>query len=411
MNLKDTPQQARLRQEIRAWIAAAVPTELLGQQEWLAMPLTTSTLADELAGRPEYEPLLDALDGQGWLAPAWPREHGGAAFSAEEQFVFDEEWLRAGLPPFRTDGLEKVGPTLIALGTPEQQARFLEPTRRRRIVWAQGYSEPGAGSDLASLALRAEPKPGGYRLNGQKAWTSNAHRADWLYVLARTDPAARPRHAGISLFLADARSAGITVRPIVAIDGYHHLNQTLFENVFVPEAQLVGGLNQGWKAANFLLGYERFSHPSAMPVYHDHALAALKRDARAMPGEGGPDGTGGSRWDDPGLQRSVARLEMDTDCLRYARYRAQTRFVRRGEPGPESSIFKLYGGALMQRIVETHHELTGPRGMAWDAQPFGPESQQLARRSARVRAYSISGGTQQIQRNVIAQRILGLPGQ
>jgi len=399
-----SPAGEAFRREVRAWLAREIPDHLKGRRDNLAMPLRHSTLADLLARAPQWRPVLDALERRGWLAPAWPREHGGAGFDAEQLFAFDAEWLAAGLPPLGSDGLDKVGPTLIAAGTPAQQRRFLDPTRRREIVWAQGYSEPGAGSDLAHLTLRADRVPGGFRLTGRKTWTSNAHLADWLYVLGRTDAAARPAHAGISLFLVDARSPGLSIRPIIGIDGYHHLNETTFEEVFVPEAQVVGGLNEGWRVANILLGHERFTHPSVNPVYHDHALGELKRFARSA----------GERatlpWDDAGLRRTIAALEADIDDLRTARRRAQVHFIRTGRPGPETSIFKLWGGALMQRIIEAHHALVGPAGLAWEAEPFGEAARDLARRSTRVRAYSISGGTREVQRNIVARRVLGLPG-
>ena len=395
MNINDSPREAELRAELRDWIASEVPASLKGRRHTL--------LADEVPRREEWQPLLNALERKGWLAPAWPRQHGGAGFGVGEMIVFNEEWIHAGLPNYRSDGLDKIGPTIIETGSPEQQARFLEPTRRREIIWAQGYSEPGAGSDLASLALRADRVEGGFSLTGSKIWTSNGHHADWLYVLARTDPDAKPRHAGISMMILDAKTPGVVLTPIIAIDGFHEFNQTFFDGAFVPEAQVVGPLNDGWRVSNILLGYERFSHPAGNPQYHEAAMAQLKRDARELPRGNG------TVWDDKGLQRKVAQLEMEIDCLRAIRYRAQTQISQAGRPGPEASIFKFHGGELMQRIIELHQHVVGSAAAVWEAEPFGQHLRDLARKDAKARSYTIAGGTKEIQRNIVAKRILGMP--
>ena len=395
MNVNDSPEEAALREELRAWIAAEVPAGLKGRKQNL--------LADEALSREDWQPLLDALERKGWLAPAWPVEHGGAGFGVGKMIVFNEEWIRAGLPLFRSDGLDKIGPTIIAAGTEAQQARFLEPTRKREIVWAQGYSEPDAGSDLASLSLKAEQVDGGYLLNGQKIWTSNAHNADWMYVLARTDRNAKPRHAGISMMIFDAKDPGFSISPIMTIDGFHHFNQTFYDDIFVPDDQVVGGVNQGWKVSNILLGHERFSHPACNPMYHEYAINELKQLAREAPSGNGVV------WDDPRVRRRVVELEMDTDCLRYLRYRAQTQIARTGAPGPEASIFKFLGGELLQRIIEVHQDVAGPMGVSWEEAPFGQPLRDLTRRSARSRGYTIAGGTKEIQRNIVAKRVLNLP--
>ncbi len=395
MNINDSPEEAALRGEMREWIAADVPASLKGRKQNL--------LAGQSPTREEWRPLLDALERKGWLAPAWPVEHGGAGFEVGRMIVFNEEWIRAGLPLFRSDGLDKIGPTIIAAGTEQQQARFLEPTRRREIVWAQGYSEPDAGSDLASLALRAEPTEGGFLLNGQKIWTSNAHNADWMYVLARTDKEAKPRHAGISLIVFDASDPGFTITPITTIDGFHHFNQTFYDDIFVPEDQVVGEVNGGWRVANILLGHERFSHPACNPMYHEYALAELKKLARETARGGG------TSLQERRLRRRVTELEMDTDCLRSLRYLAQTKIAKTGTPGPEASIFKFFGAELLQNIVDLHQDTAGPLGVSWENEPFGEGFRDLARRSALLRGDTIAGGTKEIQLNIVAKRVLGLP--
>ncbi len=395
MNINDSPEEATLRVEMREWIAADVPGSLKGRKQNL--------LADDVLTRDEWQPLLDALERKGWLAPAWPVERGGAGFDVGRMIVFNEEWIRAGLPQFRSDGLDKVGPTIMAAGTEQQMARFLEPTRRREIIWAQGYSEPDAGSDLASLALRADPAEGGFVLNGQKIWTSNAHNADWMYVLARTDQKAKPRHAGISLIVFDATDPGFTITPITTIDGVHHFNQTFYDDIFVPADQVVGEVNGGWRVANILLGHERFSHPACNPMYHEYAIAELKQLARQTTRG---DGTA---LQEQRLRHRVAELEMDTDCLRYLRYRAQTKIAMTGTPGPEASIFKFFGAELLQNIIDLHQDAAGPFGISWENEPFGEGFRDLARRSARLRGDTIAGGTKEIQRNIVAKRVLGLP--
>jgi alkylation response protein AidB-like acyl-CoA dehydrogenase len=395
MNINDSADEAALRGEMREWIAHDVPAALKGRKQNL--------ISGEAPTREEWQPLLDALERKGWLAPAWPVECGGAGFDVGRMIVFNEEWIRAGLPMFRSDGLDKIGPTIIAAGSEAQKARFLEPTRKREIIWAQGYSEPDAGSDLASLSLRADKAEGGYRLNGQKIWTSNAHNADWMYVLARTDKNAQPRHAGISMMVFDAKDPGFTITPIVTIDGFHHFNQTFYDDVFVADDQVIGPVNDGWRVSNILLGHERFSHPASNPMYHEYALRELKQHAREAPWGGG------AVWDDARVRRRVVELEMDLDCMRYLRYRAQTQIAKSGAPGPEASIFKFYGGDLMQRILDTHQDVAGPPGVSWEDAPFGKPMRDLARRVGRSRADTIAGGTKEIQRNIVAKRVLNLP--
>ncbi|MBI4084096.1 MAG: acyl-CoA dehydrogenase family protein [Candidatus Lambdaproteobacteria bacterium] len=396
MNVNDSPEQAGLRADMRAWIREEVPASLKDRPQ--------SLLADESLTKEEWKPLLDVLAKRGLLAPAWPKPYGGAGFDVGQMIVFNEEWIRGGLPMFRSDGIDKIGPTIIAAGSEEQKQRFLPRILTREIIFAQGYSEPGAGSDLASLSTRADRSEGGFLVNGQKIWTSGAHLADWMYVLARTDQNARPKQKGISLLIFDARnSKGFTISPIVSIDGFHHFNQTFYDNLFIPENQVIGGVNNGWRVANILLGHERFSHPAGNPQFHEWALGQLKKTARELPaGEG-------TVWDDPGLRRKIVQLEMDVDCLRYIRYRTQTQIAKTGNPGHESSIFKFYGGELLQAIIEAHAEVAGPGSVNWEAEPFGEDYRALARRAMRCRGYTIAGGTAEVQRNIVAKRVLQLP--
>jgi alkylation response protein AidB-like acyl-CoA dehydrogenase len=271
------------------------------------------------------------------------------------------------------------------------------------MLWAQGYSEPQAGTDLASLGLKAEIVPDGFILNGQKIWTSKAHEADWLFVLARTDPKPRKKQDGISFLLIKLDAPGIDVRPIRTMDGFTHFCETFFENVKVPKENLVGELHKGWEVAKALLGHERFTHPTANPHLHLNAIENIKSDARRI--EEGD----GVVWDNPVIRRKIAALEMDVDCLKYTRYRALTKVEKGEAPGPETQIFKLFGAELMQRIVEAHQEVAGPLGIPWDDTDLGNGPGEVARHGTNIRAATIRGGTSEVQRNVVSKRVLGLP--
>jgi len=396
MNLRETAEYAAFRAEVREWIATTVPDSIKGWR--LGIVTGPGPTPAEIA------PLEAALAQKGWLAPAWPPEWGGAGFDTLRMVILDEEMIRAGIPPYRNlNGINMVGPVLMRWGTEAQKRRFLPGTLRREILWSQGYSEPGAGSDLASLSLRAEPVEGGWRLNGQKIWNSRAHFADWIFLLARTDPAAKPRQAGISFFLVERRSPGITIRPIITTDGFHHFNQTFFEDVFVPAENLVGEVNQGWTVAKALLGYERFTLHFANPVVIADAIGHVKEAARETPAGAG------TAWDDAGLRREVVQLEMDADAMRATRLRYLSRLTRGEAPGPETMIFKLYGGELLQRVIDLHQRVLGAEGTLWDGAPFPPETVEVGKHAAHIRHLTIGGGTSEIHRNIIAKRLLHLP--
>ena len=318
--------------------------------------------------------------------------------------IFHEECAKAGLPDRHTTGLDMLGPILIAYGTDAQRKRFLGPILNSEMTWAQGYSEPGAGSDLASLQLRAEVTGEGFVLNGQKIWTSKAHTADWIFLLARTNPKPERKQEGISFLLADLKTPGIEVRPIVTMDGFTHFCETFFNDVKVPRENLVGELHQGWSVAKALLGHERFTHPTANPLLIRKALDNLKSRARVTP-EGN-----GVVWDNSGLRGRVAALEIDIESMLHTRYRALTRIEKGGAPGPETQLFKLFGAELMQRIVELQQEVEGPEGIVWDHTGQGDGDGETARHATNIRAASLRGGTTEVQRNVIAKRVLGLPG-
>ena len=396
MNINETPEQAAFRAEVRGWIETSVPPQLKGLRQGIVQ--------GPGLGRDALEPMEAALAEKGWQAPHWPEEHGGAGFDIPQLVIFHEECAKAGLPDRHTTGLDMLGPILIAYGTDAQRKRFLGPILNSKMTWAQGYSEPDAGSDLASLQLRAEVTGEGFVLNGQKIWTSKAHKADWIFLLARTDPKPNRKQEGISFLLADLKTPGIEVRPIATMDGFTHFCETFFNDVKVPRENLVGELHQGWSVAKALLGHERFTHPTANPLLIRKSLDNLKSSARDT-----PDGSG-VLWDNPDLRGRVAALEIDIESMLHTRYRALTRIEMGGEPGPETQLFKLFGAELMQRIVELQQEVEGPAGIVWDQTGQGDAEGETARHATNIRAASLRGGTTEVQRNVIAKRVLGLPG-
>ena len=395
MELKESEALGTFRADVRKWIDESVPPHLKGLRQGIAQG---PGLAEE-----EMAPLVRALAAKGWLAPDIPKEWGGAGFDFMQSVIFREECSRAGLPPRYVFGLEMLAPVLQKFGTEEQKKRFLLPTVRGEIKWAQGYSEPGAGSDLASLGLRADVTDEGFVLNGQKIWTSQAHHADWTFMLARTDPKATKKQDGISFLLAKLDSPGITVRPITTIDGFSHFCEVFFENARVPRDQLVGQLHKGWTVAKALLGHERFGHPTANAFIMFRAIENVKASARKV------KVGSATLWDDRNLRRRVATLEMDAEVLQATRARFLS-MVHDGEPpGPESMIFKLFGAELIQCIVELHQEVLGPEGVTWGPEPFGLEVGEVAIHAANIRAATIRGGTSEVHRNIVADRILGLP--
>lgn len=395
MDINETPELARFRAEVREWVKIRVPAHLKGLRQSIVQGPGLS---------PEHlEPLEQALAEKGWQAPHWPKEHGGAGFDIPRLVIFHEEWAKARLPDRHTTGLDMLGPILIRYGTPQQQERFLNPILHNEVVWAQGYSEPAAGSDLANVQLRADPVEEGFVLNGQKIWTSKAHRADWIFLLARSDAKAPRKQEGISFLLVHLKTPGITVRPIVTMDDFTHFCETFFDDVLVPRENLVGALHRGWEIAKALLGHERFTHPTANPLLVRNAIDNLKAAARqAQQGNG-------VAWDDTALKREVAALEMGVDGLLHTRYRSLTRIEQGEAPGPETMLFKLYGAELMQRIVELHQQVAGLQGTVWDDTPLATGPGETARHAANIRAATIRGGTSEVQRNIIAKRVLGLP--
>jgi alkylation response protein AidB-like acyl-CoA dehydrogenase len=394
MDFHESADLQAFRSALRRWLEANLPPDLCvddAQDERVAPDRET------FERRRAWQSTMSAA---GWVGIAWPREYGGRGASLMEQIIFTEECFRARAPVLPGySGINMAGPTLIEWGTDEQKRRFLPRILNAEDIWCQGFSEPGAGSDLAGLATRAEDRGDYFLVNGQKVWTSGAQYADWIYLLVRTDRDA-PRHRGISFLLVDMRTPGITVRPLVLMNGHQHFNEVFFVDVRVPRANLVGRLNEGWQVAMTTLMYERKAGGGAG---HGEQLGRLAQLARQVRREGRPAA------DDPRIRQQFAQLLIESTALRYTRWRNITRQLRGEPPGPEGSILKLFGSELGVRIGDFAGELLGPRVLVNRALDGVPDNPRWYNRVLSARQYTIAGGTSEIQRNIIGERVLGLP--
>jgi alkylation response protein AidB-like acyl-CoA dehydrogenase len=390
MDVDDTPAEAAAREEARAWLRTVARPRGEGDGDWRAFRARTDEEdADQLArGKAWQRTKCDA----GWAAIHWPVEYGGQGRSAIEAGVFSEEESR-----FDTTGnmfmigIDMVGPTLIAHGTPEQKARFLPPMLRGDEVWCQLFSEPGSGSDLASLSTRAERDGDEWVIDGQKVWTSSAHTADFGICLARTDPDA-PKHKGISYFLVDMHAPGVTVRPLRQIDGAIHFNEVFLDGVRVPADRLVGELHDGWRVANTTLSAERTAIGSGGRVGTREIVELARRVGR----------TG-----DPVLRQEIARLHAREMVQRWTVYRVRTAVAKGVPPGPEAAILKLLNSHQVEHVGAVLMSILGPSGTLWHDDAIDDGFWQdmfLMQWSSRI-----GGGTEEIQRNILGERVLGLP--
>ncbi|WP_458763750.1 acyl-CoA dehydrogenase family protein [Cupriavidus basilensis] len=397
MDLRFTAAEQGFREEVRAFVQDKLPADICDK-----------VLGHRRLGKDDYVRWHRILHAHGWGAPAWPQQFGGTGWTAMQRLIFEIETFRAGAPRLLSFGLTMIAPVLMKYGSPEQQARFLPRIPGMEDFWCQGYSEPGSGSDLASLKTRAERRGDRYIVNGQKIWTTMAQYADWIFCLVRTDPQAKQQE-GISMLLIDMKSPGITVRPIVTLDGSHDVNETWFENVEVPVANLVGEENRGWTYAKYLLGHER---TGIAGIGHCHReLRQLKHYAAQA-----TDGAGRPISEDVRMRDKIARLEMDLMALEMLLLRAITQDGGRG-PGPEASIIKIRGSELQQDIAMLQMEVAGPH--AWPYAPqwldagtvqpvSGPDwAAPAASTYFDMRKTTIYGGATEVQKNIIAKMILG----
>lgn len=388
MDLSFSPAEEAFRGELRAWLAANAP----------AMPEEFPTLADEVAFLRAWQKRL--CEG-GWVGIHWPRAYGGRGATVLENYIFQEEMAAARAPEIiNRIGLNLVGPTLIAHGTEEQKQQFLPRIMPAEDIWCQLFSEPGAGSDLTALRTRADAVEGGWRVSGQKVWTSYAQFARWGILLARTDPAA-PKAKGISYFICDMSAPGVTVRPLKQMTGSEEFNEVFLEDVFIPRAHLVGRENEGWSIANTTLAHERGTAPRQL-VIHRMLLQDLMRLAREGVG-------GGPQVADPLMRQEIARHFIDVEISRLNNWRTLTRIQRRQPLGAESSFVKLFWSEMSHRMHETAMRLLGPFGLCWVPGPRAVGGGRLTRSWLYYRSSTIFAGTSEIQRNILAERVLGLP--
>lgn len=379
---RDSPAEADFRTEVRAWLEANLPVPLRGR-----------------ATRPppaELMPWYRALSHKGWIAPHWPKQYGGMGATLNEQIIMTEELARVGAPQLPAQGLNHIGPILMEFAAAAQKARHLPPIIAGTVIWAQGYSEPGAGSDLASLATRATLEGDHFVVSGQKIWTTWAHHSDWMFALVRTDAQAQPRHAGISFLLIDLHSPGIRIRPITTIAGDDEFSEVFFDDVIVPAENLVGKLNDGWRIANALLGHERLA--TSNPQYALMALERIKTMARAS-----------GVIAEPAFQDRLAAASINVTALSALFSHAVELTNQQQSPGPESSIIKIFGSELLQMLNELLIEAAGGHAPATDPVMTAFGDVDVSTSYFQSRRVTIYGGSSEIQRNVVARRVLNLP--
>ena len=398
MDLNFTPEENAFREEVRAFIAQKLPGDV-----------KRKVLEHRRLQKNDVCRWHKALYERGWIAPNWPVEHGGAGWNAVQRHIFDEEAAAEGAPRLSPFGLNMIGPVLIAFGTEQQKRRYLPPILSGEQWWCQGYSEPGSGSDLASLKTRAERRGDAYLVNGQKTWNTHGQWADMIFCLVRTSSTGK-KQEGISVLLIDMRSPGVEVRPIVTLDGEHEVNEIWLQDVEVPAENLVGEEGRGWTIAKFLLSHERTGIAG---------VGASKRELKYLKYLASQERAGGRPLiEDPVFRDRVAQLEIDLMALEMTVLRVASAEREGKAPGPEASILKIRGTEIQQALTELQMEAVGPYAlphlpMAWGDRWIGPSvgpeyAAPLAARYFNYRKVTIYGGTNEIQRNIIAQQVLGL---
>jgi len=388
MDLAFTPAEERFRNELRAWLAANAPgPEPAELDAWVAY------------GKAWQRKLYEA----GWCGIHWPAEYGGRGASLIEQVIFQEEMARARTPLLiNLAGLTMGGPVLIAHGTDEQKRRHLKKILAAEEIWCQGFSEPNAGSDLASLKTRAVLDGDEFVVNGQKVWTSFARYADWCMLLVRTDPDA-PKHKGITFLLVDMHSPGVTVRPLKQISGEEDFNEVFFEDVRVPRANVVGAINRGWDITITCLMHERQTLTFSRQLQSTVALNDLLKSCRGRQLNGRPVCA------DPILRQRLAAAYVESSAMRYTALRNLTKALRGHVPGPEGSIEKLFWSEMYQRMLEGALETLGPYAQLAEGCERAVDAGIWPHLFLYSRGRTIAAGSSEIQRNIIAERVLGLP--
>lgn len=398
MDIHFTPEELAFRDEVRAFLSNKLPADI-----------STKVRLGKHLGKADHQRWQRLLNEQGWYATHWPEEFGGTGWSVVQKHIFEEECAAFGAPRTIPFGVNMVAPVIIKFGTPEQQAHFLPRILDGTDWWCQGYSEPGAGSDLASLKTRAVRDGDHYIVNGQKTWTTLGQHADWIFCLVRTDPEAQQQR-GISFLLVDMKTPGITVRPIITLDGDHEVNEVFFDNVKVPARNLVGRENEGWTCAKYLLTYERTG--LAGIGASKAVLAHLKRVAGRELCDGKP------LLEDPLFRAQVAEVEMQLMAIEMSTLRILAAAREGGVPGAESSILKVKGTEIRQAVSHLLRKVLGPYALPFIEDEFdldkgveplhadyatAPASQYF-----NLRKLSIFGGSNEIQKNIVSKMILEL---
>jgi alkylation response protein AidB-like acyl-CoA dehydrogenase len=392
MDLSFTPEQEAFRRQVRTWIRANLPV-----RERDAQPLEQGDPKRIQAMKEWQRKLYDA----GYVAMGWPKEYGGHGADVVQQTIVNEELVLARAPGLiGMMGIQMVGPTLMRFGTEEHKRRYLPRILTAEEIWCQGYSEPGSGSDLASLKTRAELVGDEFVVNGQKVWTSNAQYADWMFCLVRTDPAA-PKHKGISYILIDMQSPGITVRPLIQMTGDPGFNEVFFEDVRVPRANLVGELNAGWQVANTTLAHER--NMLGATTRTQQMFNGLLRLAQSRERYGRPAA------DDPVIRQRLAELMIRVEAMKYHAFRQLTDTLKKRPPGIGASVNKLVSTELNHDIAALALEIMGSYGLLARHARHALDRGSWPIEFMFTLGLVIGGGTSQIQKNIISERGLGLP--
>jgi alkylation response protein AidB-like acyl-CoA dehydrogenase len=387
MDLTLSPSEEAFRDEFRTWIEKHHP----GQ------PPEDEHYAFDWRRKWQRQ-----LHEGGWAGISWPKEYGGRGATLIEQAIFSEEMVRANVPaPANVLGLVMGGPVVIHHGTEEQKQRYLEPILSAEEIWCQGFSEPEAGSDLASLKTRAVKRNGGWVVSGQKVWTTLAHVAKWCMLVARTDPDA-PKHQGLTYFLMDMEQDGVEVKPLVQITGESEFNEIFMDEAYIPDENVVGGVGNGWGVAITTLMNERaglaFAAQAALKTHINDAIKLAKSVSH----------NGRTAAEDPVIRDRLAQLFIESEIFRVTNYRGLTKIMKNGVPGPEGSLGKWQWAEVNQHLMELAMEIEGPYAQFADGSDYalgGDWQYQFLR----TRANSIEGGTTDILRNIVAERVLGLP--
>jgi len=398
MNLDLRSEHKAFADEVRAFV-----------HKTLSPATKAKTFSGKHYGRADHVEWQQALGRQGWLPYTWPKKYGGPGWDVTQRFLFENVLAEEGAPRIIPFGVKMVGPVIYTFGNDEQKERFLPGIRSSEVQWCQGYSEPGAGSDLANLRTRALREGDHYIVNGQKTWTSFAHWADWIFCLVRTDPDTKPQE-GISFLLIDMKTPGITVKPIIMMDGSHHVNDVFFDNVKVPVAHRIGKEGEGWTCAKFLLANERLGI-AEVPA-SKRGVRSLRDIARTEPQDGR------TLADDPAFVAKIAEIDLQVQALEMSELRALSTMALGGAPGPEVSTLKIRGSEIQQRLAELAMEAVGEYAQPYqpgmlfqntNETPIGPDhAPPAAPRYFNMRKTSIYGGSNEIQKNIVSKMVLGL---